>query len=343
MRSAPRTSARARRHGERGHPAHGRRDRRRRPVPVRARPRRSLLERAPQRRAAAVDRPGSSRLPARSVPGQLAVEPHDRQDLHARHPGRLRGRLDEHRHARLPDKFDLTASVRSASDTQTLGRKMLTYAGGKTDFLGFDDGTRELPDEVPEAQVVVGRNRPRRSRRRGGADRPRVSERWEPTAPALPNLCLGFSIGDTTTIAGNRLGYLFTLGYRYASLRYDETDHERQAGRRPRWSSPRNAGARGRRGERADRPARHAELRAREGPRPDGGLGADPDRRRQGPPITGIAECRSSRSRQTQLHVHRAPAAVQPAARQARPLSRAARLAAQHGQRASAISPTRAA
>jgi hypothetical protein len=128
----------------------------------------------------------------------------------------------------FPDHFEVTASVSLTSDTQTLGRDMASYDGGGLDFLGFDDGTRALPDEVPDDEQVV------RERRQAGASVGLSDERRAEIGAAFPNhweidpqgappiLGLGFSIGNTTRVGGNRLGYLFTLGYRYASNRYVE-------------------------------------------------------------------------------------------------------------------------
>lgn len=42
----------------------------------------------------------------------------------------------------------LKISISSGGNTQTLGRKFKTYNGGKLDFFGFDDGTRNIPTGV---------------------------------------------------------------------------------------------------------------------------------------------------------------------------------------------------
>ena len=123
----------------------------------------------------------------------------------------------------FPQHFDFGVSLQIGSDTQTIGRKAPSYAGGNTDFLGFDDGARQLPDAVPREQVTLGR-------RGNGLEADEVNaigrsfpNHWEPKpTTALPNLSIGLSLGNTTKVADHRLGYLFTLGYRYAWVRYDE-------------------------------------------------------------------------------------------------------------------------
>jgi outer membrane receptor protein involved in Fe transport len=126
----------------------------------------------------------------------------------------------------FPDHFEVTSSLSLSSDTQTLGRDMQSYDGGGLDFLGFDDGTRALPDEVPSDQVVNRRPPvgdpidPERAAEIGEA----FPNRWSLSSrTAPPSLGLGFSLGDTARLGERRFGYLLTLGYRYGSTRYRET------------------------------------------------------------------------------------------------------------------------
>jgi outer membrane receptor protein involved in Fe transport len=125
----------------------------------------------------------------------------------------------------FPDHFEVSSSLSLSSDTQTIGREMASYDGGDLDFLGFDDGSRALPDAVPRDALVT-----RRPRFGEGTESDRIVEtgrefpsRWTiEERSALPNIGLGVSIGDTARIADRRFGYLLTLGYRYASSRYIE-------------------------------------------------------------------------------------------------------------------------
>jgi len=125
----------------------------------------------------------------------------------------------------FPDHFEVTASASLSGDTQTLGHESLTHNGGDLDFLGLDDGSRALPNQVPGDQLV------KLERRGMGLPEERITEigkafpsQWAlRRAAALPTLGLGFSIGDTLHIAGKRAGYLYTLGYRYADTRYIES------------------------------------------------------------------------------------------------------------------------
>lgn len=121
----------------------------------------------------------------------------------------------------FPEEFMLRLSASGTYNTETTGRDILSYEGGATDYLGFDDGTRALPDGVPEERVAVTR---------GGFSGDEVGEfsslfsnKWELLdSTAYPNLSLGFSVGDTLGLGAGKLGYFLTLGYRNSVSRYQE-------------------------------------------------------------------------------------------------------------------------
>lgn len=52
----------------------------------------------------------------------------------------------------VPEEFVFNASVSGTYNTQTTFQDRLDYAGGQTDWLAFDDGTRALPD-LPDYQL----------------------------------------------------------------------------------------------------------------------------------------------------------------------------------------------
>jgi hypothetical protein len=121
----------------------------------------------------------------------------------------------------FPERFRITASSTLQYNTETTGQSMPNYPGGDLDFLGIEDGTRALPDGVPEERVWTGSGL--------GADRlAEISglfrNVWNATErTALPNLSLGFNVGDTLEGTAGRLGYLVTLGYRHRFDHYNES------------------------------------------------------------------------------------------------------------------------
>jgi hypothetical protein len=119
----------------------------------------------------------------------------------------------------FPDKFKLTLSSSVTFNTETAFQDMPSYPGGDLDWLGIEDGTRALPDGVPEGRVWTG----------SGLGLERLTEisglfRDVWTADTgVPNVSLGFNVGDTLSGSAGRFGYLVTLGYRHRFDHFDET------------------------------------------------------------------------------------------------------------------------
>lgn len=118
----------------------------------------------------------------------------------------------------FPEEFLLRLNAGVSGDTLTTGRKLISYEGGKTDFLGYDDGTRSLPNGLPPQQLVS----PSGAHPDEGFTRDETAEfgkrfenRWALTdTSGYPNLTLGASIGDTLPTNLGKFGYFFTIGYR---------------------------------------------------------------------------------------------------------------------------------
>ena len=64
-------------------------------------------------------------------------------------PGEWAGGLVQVNTKDVPSKNFLDLQIGTGFNTQTIGHDFYTYKGGKTDFLGFDDGTRALPNALP--------------------------------------------------------------------------------------------------------------------------------------------------------------------------------------------------
>lgn len=114
-----------------------------------------------------------------------------------------------------PERFSLSLNLSLSARHDTLFRDTLSYDGGTFDFLGFDDGTRSLPDSVPADQKLAA----------GRTGRPRdavneIARSFRPTwsldaSPALPDLSAAASMGDSKAVGDEgRIGYLVTLAYR---------------------------------------------------------------------------------------------------------------------------------
>jgi TonB-dependent receptor len=64
-------------------------------------------------------------------------------------PGEFAGGIIEINTKSIPEKNFVTVAAGTGYNTITTGRERLYYNGGKTDWLGMDDGTRALSDKVP--------------------------------------------------------------------------------------------------------------------------------------------------------------------------------------------------
>lgn len=119
----------------------------------------------------------------------------------------------------FPDYFTFKMSAGSSVNSESqFADGFLSYAGGGLDFLGIDDGSRDLPDAmVREIGGLAGERLPS-----DPAARERLGESFlqtplsefsprQGTTPA--NLDFGFSVGDRTKLAGQTFGYFVAGSY----------------------------------------------------------------------------------------------------------------------------------
>jgi outer membrane receptor protein involved in Fe transport len=139
-------------------------------------------------------------------------------------PGEFSGGLVQIETKDHPDAFQAKISVSTGYNSETTGRDFKTYNGGDWDWLGFDDGSRQIPDEIPAGFV-----RPRGIVGTGGYTQEEIigfarsfENVWNPrTKTAGPPVGLGFMIGDKL----GRFGYLGTLNYSHSYQ--TKTDEQR--------------------------------------------------------------------------------------------------------------------
>ncbi len=120
----------------------------------------------------------------------------------------------------FPEALMMSLSLSTGFNTQATGTDGLTYPGGSLDFLGFDDGSRRLPEIIEEKAGGI----PIRERGRfttTGFTREEIQEFgrafsnvWSPERHAIPiNQGYKFSIGNSNTIFGKQFGYLGVISY----------------------------------------------------------------------------------------------------------------------------------
>ena len=120
----------------------------------------------------------------------------------------------------FPRKFTLEAGVSAGFDSQTTFRDRLTYAGGKYDYLGFDDGTRALP---AAAQYRLRRdfNGPYKDLAALEAAAETFPNNWTfSRTNGLPKVGADLTVGDAIKVGRNsRFGYLAAAVYDYSVSR----------------------------------------------------------------------------------------------------------------------------
>lgn len=121
----------------------------------------------------------------------------------------------------FPEELTMSLSMSSGFNTQATGEDGLTYPGGSLDFLGFDDGSRALPNIVRDQAADL----PIRERGRFtplGFTPAEIQEFgqsfanvWSPERRRVPvNQGYKFSLGNSNKIFGNKeFGYLGVISY----------------------------------------------------------------------------------------------------------------------------------
>lgn len=105
----------------------------------------------------------------------------------------------------------------------------LSYEGGKTDWLGFDDGTRTIPatSNIPMFSEVVGRPDSEQ-----GLRYREILQSFNPTLAATPQNSLmdfgfGASMGNQFQAGKYTLGYIFSLSYKNNTDFYQNAEYGR--------------------------------------------------------------------------------------------------------------------
>ncbi len=141
-------------------------------------------------------------------------------------PGEFGGGVIGIETSNLPDDRFLTISVGGSFDTVTTGNRGLTYAGSDTDWLGYDDGLRDMPAELAAVfpTTRVGNNLPADQQQAIGRSLVN-SELW-----VLQNVDVDAN-GDISLEAGERFDFDgFSLGV-LGAFSYDNSWETRQGQR----------------------------------------------------------------------------------------------------------------
>jgi hypothetical protein len=118
-----------------------------------------------------------------------------------------------------PTRFLFKAKIGLGGNTSSSFRTQNGQSGGSLDVLGYDDGTRSLPGSIPSGKLAgdEGLTPAQQNAQAAG-----FNNHWSIDRGTVgPNLNLGATIGDTLTVADQRLGYFGSVSFAhgYASRR----------------------------------------------------------------------------------------------------------------------------
>ena len=126
-------------------------------------------------------------------------------------PGNFAGGITQINTRDFPTKFMLSLRVAGSGDTASTYRKSYTYNGGGLDFLGYDDGTRALPDRIPRNVLLNDPIIPPAQQVERSKSFPND---WQMRTTTLgPNYGLAATMGNTLNLGSQKLGYLATINY----------------------------------------------------------------------------------------------------------------------------------
>ena len=141
----------------------------------------------------------------------------------------------------LPEEFFLNFGVSATYNTQSsfIDNFLTDGAQGETDWLGYDDGTREIPsefiefrDRIPSASQANGLERASRSpaNEEERAVLNQTADAFETpflaTEASVPlDYGIDFSVGSRTTLFGKNLGYSAAVSYSRGYTFYDDGEY----------------------------------------------------------------------------------------------------------------------
>ncbi|WP_298154159.1 TonB-dependent receptor [Flavobacterium sp.] len=147
-------------------------------------------------------------------------------------PGEFAGGIIQINTKGIPEKDFQTLSIGSGYNTFTTGKKQLYYKGGNTDWIGLDDGTRDLPSGFPGYTAFQNLDY---------LDRAELAKSYKTdwrirSKNFAPNLAFQYSAGYHLQLGGKEMGILTAVTYNRTN-NYTESisrDFEEQgAGLRP--------------------------------------------------------------------------------------------------------------
>lgn len=146
-------------------------------------------------------------------------------------PGDFTGGTVDIRTKSFPDKFTASLSISGDYNTNTTGSDMLYYDGSATDWMGYDDGKRGIPDIIANNEVPSKLDARRVYDDEGNLNQDALlldqqskafDRVFSPTTQSAPvNMGIGLSVGNQVELFDNPFGFLasFSYGRNYSSFK----------------------------------------------------------------------------------------------------------------------------
>jgi len=139
-------------------------------------------------------------------------------------PGEWAGGLIQVNTKDIPTKNFFNVQLGTSANSLITGKEFLKDKGGKTDWLGIDDGTRSLPNGYTTkssfdtssiaAKTALGKT---------------MASNWSPiTTTAKPNVSVQMNGGFTGTFLGKKIGGLIGVSYANANRFQDNINNQNQ-------------------------------------------------------------------------------------------------------------------
>ena len=130
-------------------------------------------------------------------------------------PGEWAGGLVQVQTKDVPSSSFLNIQIGTGFNTNTIGRDFLQASGGKLDWLGVDNGTRELPSALPRKNAFAQLTSEQKT-----AYGSQFRNNWKPVTGNAPlNSSFQLNGGGTTKLFGKKLAGIFALTYNNSNKR----------------------------------------------------------------------------------------------------------------------------
>lgn len=132
-------------------------------------------------------------------------------------PGEFAGGVIQINTKNIPEKNFQSVAIGGGYNTITTFKKQVYYKGGKTDWLGMDDGTRSIPDGIPDYESFPNKIDDQAALAKN------VQTDWKHYDKKFaPNFNLQYSMGLTDSLLKRPFGLIMALTYNKTN-NYNET------------------------------------------------------------------------------------------------------------------------